>query len=171
MATTFSTYTSTDAETIFGQFNKDNEQRYKTKKGVDVLSFLNDTAGLFKVATLDVTSAQILALNTTPLTVLAAPGAGSAYIPWFVGAVVDFNAAAYATNTDIVFEYATSGTDIGTLTGILAATADAFSVEPSAAIAAHAMNQAIQIREGGGDPVTGDSPVTVFIIYSEVTIA
>ncbi len=45
------------------------------------------------------TTAQVLALFTTPISLVAAPGAGYAILVHRVTGAVDYNSAAYATNT------------------------------------------------------------------------
>lgn len=123
----------------------------------------------FKVATRILTFTEVRALNTTPIEVVAQPGANKALIPLAVESFVDFNSAAYATNLDLLFEYGSAGTQIAILTGALAATADAVSHGPAVNLVDEALNQSIDVTEGGGDPATGDSPVHVTVYYFERT--
>lgn len=52
-----------------------------------------------------ITSAELLALNTTPKVLVAAPGTGKAVVIEKVIATMDYNSAAYATNTDLEIRY------------------------------------------------------------------
>ncbi len=74
-------------------------------------------AGLSKTA-ITLTSAQILALHTTGITVIAAPGAGKAVIPRVIEMFYDYGTVAYsgiASGDDFVLRY----TDVS---GVIAAT-------------------------------------------------
>lgn len=119
-------------------------------------------------------SAQILALFTTPITVIAAPGAGKfieiqSIHPW-----LDFNSAAYVPGgSNLEFRYVNgSGSRIGyvTSTGFLDAVADAHRVivpggGGSAYTATDANNAAVVAYISLGNPITGDSPVKLEILY------
>jgi hypothetical protein len=142
-----------------------------------IQSILNTAYGSFNNTLLDdikrttrvLTSVEVLALNTTPIEIVPAPGANKALVPFMVESFVNFNSAAYATNTDLLFEYGSAGTQIAILTGALAATADAVSNGPAVNLVDEALNQAIDVTEGGADPITGNSPVTVTVYYFERT--
>lgn len=128
-----------------------------------------------------VTTAQILALNATPVTLLAAPGAGRAII--FKGAVLflDYNSAAYAgiaAGEDLAIRYTDgSGQIVGEceVTGFLDQTNDETryvypiapltsplsSIEPVA-------NAALVLHMLVGEITTGDSPLKLQVFYSIV---
>lgn len=142
-----------------------------------IQSILNTAYGSFNNTLLDdikrttriLTSVEVLALNTTPIEIVPAPGANKALIPFMVESFVNFNSAAYATNTDLLFEYSSGGTQIAILTAALAATADSVGYSPVTADGAEVLNQGIDVTEGGADPITGNSPVTVTVYYFERT--
>jgi hypothetical protein len=123
------------------------------------------------VAEVTLSSAQVLAANGTPIEVVPAPGVGRANIPIVAIASVAFVSAAYATNTSLTVGY--GGAGILTITGILAATsskvATAAGTIPAVAIAT-AQNAAINVSVATGNPITGDSPVTVSVLYVTVNL-
>jgi len=79
--------------------------------------------------------------------------------------------AAYATNTTLTVGY--GGAGILSITGILAATSSkvAMAAGTIAAVAtATAQNAAIVVSAASGNPATGDSPVTISVLYTTVTL-
>lgn len=130
---------------------------------------INGDAGLLE-ARVTLTSSQILAMNTTPVTIVAAPGAG--YYNEFVSgmASVDYGSAAYVTHDDIDIAYSSAPTvKCATADGVLAATADQITSFIKIAGVCIA-NNALVLTDVNGNPATGDSPVTVVITYRVVTL-
>lgn len=120
-----------------------------------------------------ITSAQILALFTTPISLVAAPGAGLAIVVHRITASVDYGTAAYATNVTLEFRYTNgSGTKVSAdIAALLDATADKIvSVGGIEAATVLTANAAVVARVATGNPVTGDSPIAVSVDYSIVTI-
>jgi hypothetical protein len=118
-----------------------------------------------------VTSAEILALNSTPKTLVDAPGEGK--VLEFISAILilDYESAAYATNGDLTVENET-GTALSntvTLANLLAATADKIvrvvALDTADTGVVLAANEAVQLACATGDPVTGDSPMRVKVAY------
>ena len=119
---------------------------------------------------LSLTSAQILALNTTPQTIIAAPGSGK----WIevISATTDmnFDTAAYATNTTL--QLINDGATIAQLqdTSCLIATVDKVTkfqdVTPATAGQTQIIkNTAVQLKVATGDPTAGSGTLTVHVIY------
>lgn len=121
-----------------------------------------------------ISSAELLALNATPQTVVTAPGAG--IYAQFLGAVLflDYNSTAYdgiAAGEDLSFKY-TNGSgakvsaDVET-TGFLDATADAMATAvPAGAVAV--ANAAIVLHLLSDEIATGNSPLKVRVFYREI---
>ncbi len=144
--------------------------------------FLKNTAAIVRdngstgnQATVTLTSAQILALHSTPISLIAAPGAGKAILPTKVEAFYDYGAAAYAavaSGDDLLLKYTDgSGTTVITVetTGFIDQTSDqsrfvlnsgALTPTPDAALVAFL----------GGAVTTGDGTVTLRIEYDVVTL-
>lgn len=138
--------------------------------------------GIERVARVTVTSAEVLALNATPIELVAAPGAGQALI--FEGAQLhlDYNSAAYAgiaAGEDLAISY-TGGAQVAEIeaTGFLDQTADEYrwaypaantgAVLPSVTPTA---NAALELSMLVGEVITGDSPVIVEVRYRTVTLS
>lgn len=117
----------------------------------------------------ELTSAEILALYTTPKELVEAPGAGK--VLEFLSAVLflDYGTATYATYGDLTVNLHTTGTalsDTVAAADLVQQTADAYRVMQvlSADVALKA-NEALELRCGTGNPVTGDSTIKVLIRY------
>ena len=120
-------------------------------------------------ASLTIASSDVLTLNTTPITIVGAV-AGYAIEVISSSVKVDFNSAAYATNTDI--ELKTSGADVAQAKGIAALAASVsrisnftISPTPSAAQSVIISNADLMVSVNSGDPTAGDSDITVFVNY------
>ena len=115
-----------------------------------------------------ISSAEILALNTTPKTLLAAPGAGYYNDVYSVSYSLDYGSAAYATNTTIETRY-TNGSGAKVCVdsaNLLTATADKVTtVKPDDAELVNVANAAVVACVPSGNPATGDSPVYATILY------
>lgn len=121
-------------------------------------------------------SAQLLALNATPKTLLAAPGAGKAIIPVFAELFLDYGSAAYAgiaAGEDLNFCYTNgSGAIIGTVeaTGFLDQTSDQHRFIQFSGTVTPVANAAIVLHMASGEVITGDSPLDVRVHYLTVDL-
>ena len=121
-------------------------------------------------ASLTITTAQLLALNATPQTIVAAPGAGKYVEVISAGAYTTFVSAAYAANTTMQLI-----TDTATIpqlqdTAILLSTvskATKFKDVTSATAGQTQIiaNKALTVSVATGDPTTGDSDITIKVLY------
>lgn len=118
---------------------------------------------------LTIASADVLTLNSTPITLV---GAVSGYAIEVISASVkvDYNTTPYATNTDI--ELKTSGANVAQAKGIAALAASVarisnltISPTPSAAQTVIISNADLTVSVNSGDPTAGDSDITVYVHY------
>lgn len=124
------------------------------------------------------TAAQVKALNTTPIVLIAAPGAGAYIIVREVIASIVFNSAAYACNASgaaLKYKSDASGASVGislTQAFIQAASGTvAAHVRGSATALAPDVNQPVVIQAVSTDPTTGDSVINLRVYYQVVPVA
>jgi len=112
-------------------------------------------------------SAQVLALNTTPITLVGAV-AGYAIEAVSVSVAIDYNSAAYATNTNLIIITDTASNPQFKNIDLLTQTVDAVwkfpEVTPPSGTQLIA-NKALTASVVTGDPTAGDSPITIFVNY------
>lgn len=135
-----------------------------------VLTDLNDSSynnvdDLIAVTTLSTTlsSAEILALFATPITLVPAQGANKAIVPTSITLKFKYNSVAYATNTNLEFKI--GGTVIGGYSSFLAGTASKYALITGFANSVSAFNSALQINVATGNPTAGNSTVTIVVQY------
>ena len=115
------------------------------------------------------TTAEILALFTTPKELVAAPGAGK--VLEFVSAVffLDFNSVAYTTRGDLTVNLHTTGTAVSCTTAaadVIQAAADAYdAMQALSADVVLQDDEALELRCATGNPLAGDSPLVVKVMY------
>ena len=119
-------------------------------------------------------TAQVLTLNTTPVQLVAAPGAGYAIEVLSVTMKMVYNSAAYATNTILEVKNTGAIQPIRKL-DCLNATVDTMRViTPVGATTATQTqmleNVALVATVGTSDPTAGDSDITIYITYRIITL-
>jgi hypothetical protein len=153
-------------------YNTDNSQ-FEYYNGA---SWANMSSGLGSTQSVSVaiSSAQILAGNTTPVQLVAAPGAGLAIIP--ISAVVKYTyiTAAYATNTSQVIYLDTLNSSDNVL--ILIQTMLAQTANKSAVRSANSpvdensiiANKALMWAIETGNPTAGSGRLDITVIYTTI---
>lgn len=115
-------------------------------------------------------SAAVLTANASPVTIVSAPGSGYAILPIAFYVFLDYNSAAYATNTTFRFEI-NSRAVTASNTGLLPATADRYGIMyPIDLDAGDIGNSALTFEVQTGDPTAGNSPIYVTTVYRIVTL-
>lgn len=123
-----------------------------------------------------VTTGQLLALNTTPVTLIAAPGAGKAIVPVSATLFLDYAGVAYdgiAAGEDLAVR-ATDGSGAIALTveatGFLDATADAHREAINTGLFVPVANAALVLHMTTGNIATGTSPLKLRVRYRVVDL-
>lgn len=132
----------------------------------------SDAAPLY-FADVTVSTAEVLGLNTTPKTLVAAPGAGNLLVLEFAQLWLDFNTTAYdgiASGEDLSIKYTNaSGAEVAQIeaTGFLDGTADEtrYIKAASAAAVQPVANAPLVLSMLVGNIATGNSPVKVRTFY------
>jgi len=115
-----------------------------------------------------ISSAEILTLNSVPVELVAAPGAGKALIMVKAMASLSYGTLAYATNTTLQFEN-DSGDDQGSLAGVLNNGSDIMKLwlDHSSEIKE---NEALNLSVVGGDPTAGDGTLDIYLWYINLVL-
>jgi hypothetical protein len=107
-------------------------------------------------------------LVATPVTVVAAPGAGWVIAILSATCYIDYNSVAYTTGADIILQYGTA--DAVLFDGILAVTADTVMVaSPAGSVAVASASASVDVT-ADGIPGAGNSPVTVSVVYTLIPL-
>lgn len=118
-----------------------------------------------------ISSGQVLSGNSSPVTIVPAPGSGYRVAPIAFHVFLDYNSSAYATNTDFRFEI--NGAEVSiTNTTLLTSTADTWRDMGLANtdITSTVDNQALVFKVQTGNPTAGNSPIRVRCIYAIVPV-
>jgi hypothetical protein len=129
---------------------------------------------VMQVAIVPVSSAQILASQTTPIKVLDAPGAGYVNVVYSVLVKCTFNTTAYTTNLNANI-VSFSGSDklmVATgLWGFAASGIDQFFLyNPGAASNQYVANDILRLASSVGNPAAGDGTATVYVTYTTLAV-
>lgn len=139
----------------------------------DFWAFMNPCG--IECATLTIPFASVRLLNTTALTIVAAPGAGLAIEVMAATKEIQFNAVAYATFTSMILQTATATTTNGQAQNVITDTASRitkFILQAATGTAATQIiaNQALTVTVVGGDPTAGDSTIIVRVAYKIISV-
>ena len=125
-------------------------------------------------AKLTIATADVLHLNTTPIEIVSAPGAGYAIEVISASMKMVYNTATYATNTSL--ELITAGatnsqasTVIKNSASTIRRFADATTLG-SATATQLVENAALNVTVASGDPDSGDSDMTVYVTYRIINL-
>jgi len=120
-----------------------------------------------------VSTAEILALHTTPKTLLPTPGAGYYYSIFKVEALLDFLTTPYSNGTDLLeLQYGSAASPIFTWQNLFTESASNFFGN-GLEVVNHAIydNSSLVLTTTSADPTAGDSPIYMKIYYKIVAIA
>ena len=132
-------------------------------------AMLNFTLTSYLEVTRTLTSAEILALRTTAITLLSAPGANKYYELISVSAYNNYNSTTYNAGTDVL-NLEVNGVALWTLpNAFIEATSSTATYGTKVADALIATNTAVNLRMSSADPTTGNGTIKVSAIYRIIT--
>jgi hypothetical protein len=121
-----------------------------------------------------ISTAEILAMNTTPKQLIAAQGAGTFVEVLSIVFYLDYNSAAYATNTDLNYQYGSPSSVTGAFVGAVTinSTADYIQVRKLDldTNSANLINKPFLLNVATGNPTAGNSPLYVYLTYRVITL-
>lgn len=123
----------------------------------------------------NISSALLLASNTTPITIITTPGASKAIDIISASASITFNSAAYGTNTTLELITNTATQPQMNCASVLNATVSRTlkfnEVAPTGATDTQVIsNQAVKLRTASGNPIAGNSSVKLYISYRIINL-
>lgn len=144
-----------------------------TSDGSGNATWQSSSSGVILSSTVTLTSAQILQLHTTPITLVAGQGAGTVILPIAAMISMTYNSAAYATDTSLL--YTLGGGSYTTQSGVLALTSDFASIRTflqNATISGSIYwdNGALEVTTPSSNPTLGDSDLKITVLYSVISI-
>lgn len=134
------------------------------------------TPDIITSTVITVTTEELLALNTTPKALVAAPGAGKAIVPVDALMFLDYETTAYdgiAAGEDLAMRYTDGSGNIAAqveTTGFLDASADAHRAAVFSGLITPTANAALVLHMTSGNIATGDSPLKVQVRYRIVDL-
>lgn len=117
------------------------------------------------------TSAEILALNTTPKTLIAAGGTGTVIVPISILCNFTYGTTTYATFTSGRFKFFAISGNIAS-NSIIGSVSNIISIQPivSTSFSTLPINTAFIYDISSGNPTTGDGTLDIYITYCLVTL-
>ena len=139
-------------------------------------SYVASHIDTMKNSSIDVTisAAQVLALGSTPITLIGAPGAGRYVELVRVEMFLDYNSAAYAgaAGKDISVEYSSGGTSLVSIecTGLMDQASDQRRCMNHSVSHNVVVNEAIVVKTLSGSLTAGNSPLKIRIDYRLIDV-
>jgi hypothetical protein len=137
-----------------------------------------DFSGLIELKSFEVTipSAQVLTLNTAPITLVPAQGANKIIVPVSIAGQMVYGTTPYATNGNL--QILNGGTDeialvnaSGFLFGTTSRTVNISMLNATLATdTQYVGNAALTVTVNGGNPTAGDSDITIRCLYYVITL-
>mgnify|MGYP000977334275 CR=1 FL=1 len=143
-----------------------------TRMGANTWRSIMKDLGVPVTEKISLTSAEILALNTTPKVLVVAQGAGYVIQPIAVQMFLDYGTTTYATNTTARVKYSGISGNFAT-NSVLSSVSDQTASQSclsSLQFSSAIDNVALVLDVQTGDPTTGDGTLNVYITYCVITL-
>jgi len=130
------------------------------------------SSGELMSSTIELTSAQILSLHTTPIEVVPAQGAGTVICPLQAQYELKYGTTPYATNTQVsLYLGGASWISFGSILSVSQDLWSQRSIAQNASVngANYTINQPLTITVLNGDPTAGDSTFRIKVLYTVYT--
>ena len=121
-------------------------------------------------ASLTIASADVLTLNTTPLTIVPAAGVGTFIELISASVYIDFNTTPYATDKSLYLFQDTATESMASNSNALGATSTVLSGFIKEEGANSLENTPVKVKSLTTDPTAGDSDITVFVKYRIILV-
>jgi len=142
---------------------------------VQLASYVSTQIDAIKTNTVDVTlsAAQVLALGSTAITLVLAPGSGKYVEVVRVEMFLDYNSVAYtgSSGKDVSIEHSSGGTPLISIgcSGLMDQTSDQRRGMNHATAHEIVMNEAVVVKTLGGNLAAGNSPLKIRVDYRLIT--
>jgi hypothetical protein len=131
------------------------------------IAYSDFAPGILYTKKVTVASADVLTSNSTPVELIAAPGAGLFIIPVEVILAASYNSATYATNTilELTMDGVSNTWAQSNVLGFSAAITISINKRTATSGITYANNAAFMFQTQTGDPTAGDSDLIFYITY------
>ena len=120
----------------------------------------------FSTLSLTISSAQLLSLNSSPLTIIAAPGAGKAIKPWIGYTWLDYNTATYAGGGQLELRFGSDIIGSSVVANVTNGSDILGSIAGAGGGTSSTLNQALLLSNAAADFTAGDSVLQIVLYYS-----
>lgn len=154
------------------QYGADYSSDFGDRSLVDK-AYVDARVGVLQTASLDLNSTQILSSNTSPIELIAAPGANKIIFVHSYYQELDFGTAVYATNTDMRIKYTDALGKNLSLTLDLSNGADLYRLGEGLGDSGTtaSINQPVVIATSSGNPTAGDGTAKYRVTYSIIDLS
>lgn len=157
-----------DATSKVRFYNTDGTAELDTLTGAGIISPTNQE--VLSTGKVTVTSSQILASNSVPITIIGTPGSNKTIIPVSVVYQFDYQTTPYATNTDLRLELNTASEEF-MIIDLTTANSDYYFNDVHNPNLVLELNEPLTLKADTGNPTAGDSDLNIWVLYSIIDLA
>lgn len=135
------------------------------------------SSNIIRATKINVTSAQVLQLNSTPVELIAAPGAGKAIFLVSAAASMTFNSIAYSANGTLQIRTDTAtaaqmtwGGNGFLFSSVTTASRGTYAINSSTTGTQVISNKALNLSVDTGNPANGNSDISIYLTYQIIDL-